>query len=332
MTEKSVFYNEEIKKRFINTLETEAIKTFSEFPLSKALRTEDFYSKDLYDMTLDQIGEVASDLSCATLDAVYNNILKIDEYITWAIDNGYRSSNINPLKTINKRDWSKQFISSYRTYLFKREDIVEMMKDLVNEVDQAVLLALFEGVEGKGFSELLNLKITDIKTEGKQPMLNLKDDAQEKPRTIPVSELLVTKLKETNDQKEYINKNGLTTNQRYATSKIEQSEFIFNKTTRGKQGGRPDSFFVSRKFTEFKDIFGHEHLVAKHIKDSGINHMANELQVDGILSKDSMRMIAEQFNTSYTTAGEVRYRNLTKIKQVIDVAEFEEVYGYKMKF
>lgn len=332
MTTENKYYNEEIKERFINTLDNVVIQRFSEYPLKKASRTERIYKRDLYDMTEEQIGEVVSDLSCSTVDAVYNNVLKIEEYINWAIKNGYRNSNIHPMATINnKREWSKQFVSEYRSYHFTRDQIVDMTEQLVNDTDRSVLLALFEGVEGKGFSEILNLKRSDIIEEGDQYLLNLKDD-EENTRTIPVSKLLVNSLKKANVQIDYINKNGKTTSDRYNTSKIEESEFIFNKTTRGKQGGRPDSFFIRRKFKEFKNIFACEHLVTKHIKDSGINHMANELQVDEVLSKDSMKEIAEQFNTSYTTAGGERYRNLTKIKQIVETKDFEKLYGYKMKF
>lgn len=333
MTVKIKYYNEEVKERFINTLESHIVQKFSEYPLKKAMRTEKFYDKDLYDMTEEQIGEVLKDLSCSTVDAAYNNLLKIEEYIDWSIEEGYRKSNLNPITTLqNKREWSKQFVSSYRSYLLTREQILDKMKQLINDVDKAVLLSLFEGIEGKGFSEILNLRKKDIVKEGNQYRLNLKDDGQEEPRTIIVSELLANLLVKADSQEYYINKNGMTTSERYNTSKIEESVFIFNKTTRGKQGGRPDGFYVRRKFKEFKDIFAMEHLVTKHVKDSGICHMANELQVDEILSKDGMKEIAEHYNTSYTTAGTERYRNLTKVKQVIDTKQFEELYGYKMKF
>ncbi len=334
MTTETNYYNEEIKERFLNTLETPIIQKFSRYPLEKAIRTERFYSKDLYDMTLEEIGEVVKDLSCSTTDAAYNNTLKIEEYIDWAIEEGYRKSNINPLSILkSKREWSKQFVSEFRTYLFTKKDLIEMMDRLVNVVDKAIILALFEGVEGKDYSEILNLKRSDITSIENRHEVSLKDDGEEEPRTIVISELLKDKLVETNNQIYYINKNGLTTSDRYNKSKIEESEFIFNKTTRGKQGGRPNGFYIRRKFAEFKDIFATEHLVAKHLKDSGVCHMANELQVDGIISKESLKKIAEHYNTSFTTAGNGdRYRNLTKIKQIIDTKDFEEVYGYKMKF
>lgn len=327
---KNEFYNEELKQKFLNTIENDIARKFASYPLRKAKAIEIGFKKDLYDMTLEEVGEVLGNISCSTEIAAYNSTLILEKYIDWAIEVGYRESNINPLSRVNKPSWSKGYVAEYKNSYFTREHILDMMDQLVNETDKAVLLALFEGIKGTGYSELLNLKEEDIREKNGKFQARLKDKNGQ-VRVIEITERLAILLINTANRPSYINKNGATDiGKRYESSSFENSPMIFKKTSRGKQGGELDSFFVNRKFVMFKQIFGHRHLKTKHISDSGIMHIANELQEDGVLSTSNARAIAEVFNTSFTSANGERYRNLTIIKKIITASEFEELYGYKI--
>jgi hypothetical protein len=135
----------------------------------------------------------------------------------------------------------------------------------------------------------------------------------------------------------YINKNGQSTSDRYAESEFKESSYIFKLTVKGGRGEDgdqiPASTFITRKINSFKEVFGIKYLNAPKIKNSGIMHMANELKdEDNVLTTDSMREIAEQFNTGYTYGGGKKYRKTTTIKNTVEGKEFEELYGYKMRF
>lgn len=332
MTKNSEFYNTDVKEKFLDSISNPLIRVFTTYPLRKAKNTEEIYGKDLYDMTESQLEETIRDFTCTSLQAVQNYVTKVEEYIDWAIENGYRKGNINPLSSITDRnEWCKNLVATSRNYYFTREDIIELMDQLVNETDKAVLLALFEGIKGKGFSEILNLKADDITEKDNSYWVNLMDEDSE--RTIQISKLLADTLRNADKQTEYINKNGESLgDHRHSTSAFDNSPYIFKKTTRGKQGGNLTYTFVQRKFLMYKEVFGLDHLKTKHITDSGIMHMANKLQEDETVNTLDLVEIADQFDTTFTQANEERYRNTTVVKKVVELDKFEELYGYKMKF
>lgn len=329
MTKEEIFYNNEIKQRFIDTFENPSSKKIASQPLRIAKSTELIKGKDLFEMTLDEIEDVLRSMSSSTLNAVYNNVNQIEAYIDWAIENGYRKSNINIISTINKIEWAKPLVARYKRHAFKREEILEMTEDLVNYSDQAVLMLLFEGAGGGGHSELLNLKRSDITGEEDYYMLNLKDrDGSE--RVIHASNELVKILILTDSQLDYINKNGEVANEKYRYSPLEDSEFIFKKAIKGEQGKHLTHSHIIRKFNLYKEVFGYEYMKASHIKNSGMMHMANELQIDNKLNKDDLLAIGEQFNTTPTQVDGKSYRSLTVIRRIIESPDFEELYEYKM--
>ncbi|MGG0667764.1 hypothetical protein ABE073_04460 [Lederbergia citrisecunda] len=330
LKENNIFYNQEIKEQYLNEFENPLLKVFASIPLKKARRTEKIYEKDVYDMTVEELEGVVGDLACSTANAAYNNIIAIEKYIDWSIREGYRKSNINPLRNIDKVKWSEQFVANYKNNYFTREQIEEMASELVNSSDKAVLLGLFEGIKGKGFAELLNLVEKDIREKNDvwQARLTNKDGSV---RVIEISEMLAMSLINSANTPKYINKNGESDKRR--ESPLEDSPHVFKKARRGKSNDELlDHNFVTRKFTLFKDVFGMRFLKSKHVSDSGIMHMANELSEDGFITLDNIRVIADQFDTPYTYTDDKQYRNVTVIKRIIDIPEFEEMYGYKMQY
>lgn len=335
MKKNNEFFNPDVKERFLDTISNPVVKTFSTFPLRKAKKTEEIYNKDLYEMTESQLREAISDFTCTSLQAVMNYVTKIEEYIDWTIEQGYRKSNLNPLSAIDdKTEWSKGLVAQSRNYYFTREDIIDLMDQLANDTDKAVLLALFEGIKGKGFSEILNLRAKDITEKDGRYWVKLKEDDGEE-RTIQISKLLADTLEDAADQKEYISKNGQSSgDHRHETTPFDlDSPYIFKKTNRGKQGGELTFTFVNRKFVMFKEVFGLDHLKSKHITDSGILHMADQIAEDETITTSQIIEIANHYDTTYThIEGGVRHRNTTVVKRIIEMDAFEELYGYKMKF
>lgn len=340
MEKEIVYYNQEIKERFINSYKNDDSKTAIASMMKYAKKTEENYKKDLYDMTVKEIEDVLFSLACATPQSVYQKILRIENYIDWAIDNGYRKMDINLLRAEpSKFVWAEKFVSNRKNHYFKKEEVIDMVDLVVNEVDKAIVLSLFEGIGGLRFSELLNLKISDVEFDGYQHWVNLKDENKDEPnvlptyRRIPISSLLANLLERAQSQVEYRTKNGETKgDNRHKISEINKSEFIINKMKKGVQEGRPGSDLLTRRFKEFKKIFGYKHLNADHFKKSGIMNMAHELQEDGVLSIDSLDKIAIQYdNFDHDMSYAEKYRSYTRIKKIINV-NFEKVYEYEISY
>lgn len=325
------FYNGEAKIKYLNTISHPDTRKLTSYPFSKAKKTEDLYEKDMYDMSIDELGEVLRGLAVSTPNTAYNHTVKFEQYIDWAYDNGYTGSNLNPLANVNKLEWSKQFVAKYKQSAFTRQQILDMCEDdLVNYVDRAVLLSLFEGIGGEGFSELLNLRTKDLKEEDDKYYATLYGK-EGTFRTIEISEKLFNWLHKTDAELEYINKNGQTESDRQSTSKLLESDFIFKKTTRGKQEGKLNVFYVNRKFVIYKELFELHFLKAKDIQVSGMMHMANELyNKDGEFKPDHLKVIGEQYDTAMTKVANYENRNTNVIRLLLKTDLFKNLYGYDL--
>lgn len=333
MTSKQEFYNEEIKNKYLNTLNNEIIYHSTILLFRKSEPVERVLGKDIYEMTFEELGEVAHALENTTSNAVYNNVLKLEDYIKWSSVNKYRKGNLNPLQNIDKVEWSKQFVATRKNYYFTRKDVLHMMDELDNYPDKALLLALFEGIKGKGFSEILNLKMSDITKKGEKNWVHLYDDVG-KERDLEISDELVSVLESADRQMEYYANNGdnRAIGKRVA-SPYAPSDKVFKKTTRGKQTDDELTFtFVNRKFIFYKDFFKLDFLKPKHVTDSGIMHYSNELQEEEAIDTDSINEVADRFDTPMNAYKGKRYRNVTTVKKVIEIPAFSTLYGYEMKF
>lgn len=330
MFKQESFYNAEAKIKYLNTIQHPETRQLTSHPFAKAKEEEERFGKDMYDMNIDELGEVIKSLSVSTSNVAYNHAVKFEQYIDWAYENGYTPSNLNPLSNVNKLEWSKQFVAKYKQSAFTRQQILDMSKYLVNYVDRALLLALFEGINGEGFSELLNLRTKDLKEIDSKYYATLYDK-HGKDRTIEITETLFDLLHKTDNEPEYYSKNGVTDSDRQTTSKFLESPYIFKKTTRGKQEGKLDVFYVNRKFVIYKELFELEYLKAKDITKSGMMHMANELyNRDGEFTHEHLELIGVQFNTTMTKSGGKAVRKTSVIKHLLQSDLFENLYGYEL--
>lgn len=326
------YYNAEIKERYFDTIENQATREITEYTFKKAKETEDAYEKDIYEMNKDQLGEVIKGLSASTLNSAYNYVFKLQYYMEWATKNGYRMTNLTPFDEIDdKKEWVKPFVAEYKQSLFTRQEILDMCGQLANDQDRAVLLGLFEGIVGEGYSELLNLRRKDIKEVSEGVYKATLHDKWGEIRTIDITEELAECLFKADVQPKYYNKNGESDSVKSSESILVESPYIFKKSARGKQEGKLDLFFVNRKFQMFKTLFGTKFLTTKEVVNSGILHMANELhQENGSLSEEDWEKIAIQYNTSFIKYKDQSHRNIFALKDKAKDKKFEEKYGYKL--
>src|SRR6185312_3191278 len=96
MSKKTLLYNNEIKQKFLNEIENPDNRLIVEYTLRNASKTEVDRDKDLFDMSIEEIEDIMYSLACSTATSAYNNATRLDEYIAWAAEHGYRASNITP--------------------------------------------------------------------------------------------------------------------------------------------------------------------------------------------------------------------------------------------
>lgn len=325
------FYNAEVKEQYFETFNNIATKETTEYAFKKAKNTEEKLKKDIYEMNIDELGDLLSAMSASTTDSAYNYACKFEYYIDWATVNGHRKTNINPFSEIDdRRKWAEQFVATRKKSLFTRDEILDMCEQLVNYPDRALLLAIFEGIGGEGFSELLKLQTKDLKEIDDKfyATLTNKDGTH---RTIEISDKLFYFLHKADTEEVYYNKNGESDSIKSSESQFVDSPFIFKKLARGRKDGDIDAFYVRRKFQMFKDLFGAKFLTAKEIANSGMLHMVNEFyKQNGVVTDENWEQIAEQYDTSFIKYQGEYVRNILVLKRKASEKIFEEKYGYSL--
>lgn len=326
-------YNESKKKEFLDTLDSEMLQYVVESLLQRVGNIEKALGKDLHDMDLNELGETMKGLAVSSELSAYHSLLHMERYVSWAVVNGYRSSNITPFDLIDKAEWSKQFVVKYKRTMLTREQLLNMTDELVNRVDRAIMMLLFEGISGKGYSEIINLKMSDIEETDEGIFLRVKD-GEGTERIASISEELRDMLWFANNEGVYISGNNfnLSTVAKTSVSKYADSDNIFKKSRRGSQKDGLDDFYIHRKFVLFKKVFDSKFLTPKQLTYSGMMHMANELvQRDGEFKAEHYDEIGEQFGVALINQKGHISRNRTIIKRAIEAPEFKEIYGYEAK-
>lgn len=326
------YYNPELKMAFLEDIEGDITRKIFSSKLSIISKEEHLKGKDLYDMSLREIKDVMYALTATTSTASYGNAIKIKDYIDWMFDHGYKTSNLNPFDSvIDMVEWSKQFVITFRRSFFTRRDILDMCNSLYNYVDKALLLGMFEGINGKGYSEILNLQAKDVTETNDKFYVNLVDNEENK-RTIEISAVLANYIKAADQEMKYTSSNGEDMQGLLSESHYIDSPYVFKKSRKGRQDRELDGFFIQRKMILFKEFFGIEYMRAREVRYSGIMEMANEItgNKEVKLTKELADMIGEQFDMPTTLMNGLRYRNRTTLNRILEVPEFEEMYGYKI--
>ena len=164
-------YNQERKERYIayvkNDLGTVMSPKYLETKFNNTAPYELSYGKDLCDFTAYEITEMYNRIGMRSLNTyiVLNSLLAL--YTDWCMKEGLVKDQINHYRTeinadvlagcINKGLVKKQILS--------RKDVLSYCEDLENPVDQFTLLAIFEGIMGESFQDIVNLKMSDISRE-----------------------------------------------------------------------------------------------------------------------------------------------------------------------
>lgn len=326
-------YNEEIKNKYLQEIENEDSKLLARYTFANTYESEEVYRKDLFEMSLEELESVMYGIAPSSSNSSYNNAMRIKNYIEWASDNGLRRTNIIPFDAVDVFNWGKKFVSSYKSRMYTREEVLEMCDDLYNYTDKALLLALFEGIRGTKHSEIVNLKMDDVVMTSERFQATLiNEDGSE--RTIPISEVLFKYLRIADGDKEYFPKNGMKeAGERIGSMEYLESPYIFKKIKRGRAQGeiRLDNNFVTRKMIVFKKIFDSKFLNARILMESGMMHMLNEFrEQDGEFKKEHIYKMADHYDTPVYTSGNTSLRNYTTALRRVDNSEFKRLYGYNV--
>lgn len=318
----SEFYNEHIKNRYLENLNNENSRATIQYVFKASKRAEEIKGMDLYNFSKEDIELVMENMTITSNHTARANANYISNYITWCIKHGYRENNLNPLDTIDRK-WSAKFVDRTIKIHYSYEEFIDLLEDplMQNGQDQAFLFLLWEGIIGERFSELQELKFSNVDFENNTVYV------KERNEKVSVSEDCIKYLQKAYNQNTYYQWNSNT--REFSEKELLESEFIF-KNVRSPRGlpNQPVKInvFYSRLHS-LKEIFDLSYLTPNSIKQSGMLFFSTELfKRDGKLDTEQLGEIGDKYNWSKITNNGYEYYNVTLMKYFINKQNLKELY------
>lgn len=313
-------YNKDIKEEFLSQFPEKTAEIYR-YAFYKSFETEEVLEKDLYDFTADEIKDVFETGNHSTINGLKLRYNIFDQYIDWAAK--YRSSNINPIKTITTEELESYLDKDKKLY-FSETEIREIINKLVNAQDAVIIQLLFEGVGGHALSELSNLHYYDVNWN--TGVLQLKDEKNGK-RELTVSNECLRLIRSAYQETEYKKANG-DTNARNPVAEIIPSDYILkNIKGRTKNVHGVDKHTFYRRLSTVGEIFNYPYFTAKNIQKSGMIKMAKDLFLKtGKLDKEELSLVGDRFGMRKVKAKGFEYHNTNLLKQFINRENILELY------
>lgn len=312
----SKLYNEHIKERFLETYPEQTRPGYRRIFITSK-RTEELLGKDLYDFSLEEIEDVLHDLSPTTFSASQTNGRIVTAYISWAIQEGLRQNNINPLRIVDPQYFTK-FVDPTLNMFFTEKKLREIEDQCVNAQDYAIFRLLFEGVNGSRLSEIRNLKKADVDSDNLRLTLTDADGSQ---RVIDVSPRAISFVEKAAKETVYYKKNGepIDNEKVRPYTDLVDNEYVFRSSiTRTEHYGMVDIHLIYRRINMVKELFEIPFFTSTNIAKSGMIYMAKELvKRDGDLLREHYLMIADRFKVN----------NWYSIKEYVNMDNIKKLYG-----
>lgn len=315
-------YNEDIKKEFLRNYENQQTQNTIKYILYKSYSIEKILNKDLGNFNVNEIGQVVSSTNPLNASVGKTNLRFIQQYLKWYSSKGLRISNLLPLDGLDVSVWIEQFIPKRKIY-FSETEINNLISELVNYQDKAIICLLFEGINGHGVSEVLNLKESDI--NGRILKLN---DSKFESREVEVSgfchDLIIGALAE----REYALQNGTLTKGNKELNLVENDYVIRPVDRKTKNPDAPsDKHTIYRRISVIGELFDLPYLTVKNIERSGMIKYAKDLiEKHGELGYDQLSEVAERFGVRKVSVNGYEMFNSTILREYINEQNIKDLY------
>jgi hypothetical protein len=330
-------YNEEVKNRFLNEYDNEGTQATIKSIFTKTASTENTLNKDLYNFSLDDISNVFPNLEPKVPSTAHSKGRFIRLYISWAIKNGYRDDNLNPLNGIEK-DFFAKFVDKTKKIHFNYDELFEPVEGIIdnlrNAQDQAFVSLMFEGVMGQSFVELQLLHYNHINWNTNEIQIH---DDNGYNRTITVSNQVMKYVENAYKQTNYYT--YVPAEDEFNERELMRTNFIFRntKSPRVKEGEIPVSQAVF--YNRMKNIKAEadlDFITPNGIKQSGMIFESVKLIKEKIARgeeakinyKDVWKPVGEKFNyATFENTNDEIYFNSNLMKEFISAQNIKSLYN-----
>lgn len=159
----------DLKKSFLHYIEHKYVYNtyikYRSFIFKVAWYEQTFSHKDLSEFTFQEVVDMLKFFNADTETSLNTQLSIVRKYMEVAVIQGYISNNLDILSSLTKETLSN-FINSKakeERYLTKKE-LLSAVKELKNPQDKIIFLLIFDGIMGKAYKDLINLKVEDYCT------------------------------------------------------------------------------------------------------------------------------------------------------------------------
>lgn len=196
-------YNKDNKERFISNID---IKQFPENYwnnlFGKAAEVEEMYGKDLFNFTKKEILSFYKYLDSKSLDYLMVTNFNLIKYAQWALQETLIIDGQNHfVELVNEELADCVNKLGVDESIVTKEQFEEMLNKIHSVRDKFIMRAIFEGIKGTKYCEIINANINDINLKNKTIKLCT-------GRTVNISNDLIRVAEEAVAETSYISPNG----------------------------------------------------------------------------------------------------------------------------
>lgn len=323
----SKIYNEEIKERFLNIYDNEGTKSTLRHVFMKSYPEEYRLNKDLASFSLDDIREVVKEANPHNLQTAKSFIRFVKQYISWGVEEGLRKSNILSFDAITD-EWYEGLIDKSKKIHYSYTEFVSLLESMLNGQDQCFLALIYSGLMGKSFSELRQIKVSDINFDSNQIYVKERDEYV----TIANPELMKYVDKAIN-QDNYFTFNP-ETGEHNERPLAESGEYLFrNVLSPRTQAGMVNPSVFYTRLNNIKTEFGLDYLTPQAIKQSGILYHCYLMYKEfGKLEYEEFDKLQENYQLPNVNSPSGNYLNTTLIKEYVSSENLKNLYNIDIKY
>lgn len=308
IAEKPIF-NVETKEEFLKAFDVEGTRKNYLRIFTKTEPIEEKLGKDLYEFNEKELNKLLRAFDSKNRATLESYGRYVSSYLNWAVEK--ELTDVNLLEKLKPNDFL-QFVVNEEKYLTERY-LTRLESQMENYQDAVISRLIFEGVGGKGFSELLNLKEEDVDFD--KNILHLVEDTNKGKveRDLKVSTHTIEIIKGALNQKKYAKRNGNSVGRGSFLELKDNGYVIKTAVTNAETDEATGIDTIYRRLRVIEQDLGLDSFKAKFIQRSGILNMASKIAKKGVrVDSDILKQIAKRYkiNTIHTMRSYLTEENL----------------------
>lgn len=308
IAEKPIF-NVETKEEFLKAFDVEGTRKNYLRIFTKTEPIEEKLGKDLYEFNEKELNKLLRAFDSKNRATLESYGRYVSSYLNWAVEK--ELTDVNLLEKLKPNDFL-QFVVNEEKYLTERY-LTRLESQMENYQDAVISRLIFEGVGGKGFSELLNLKEEDVDFD--KNILHLVEDTNKGKveRDLKVSTHTIEIIKGALNQKKYAKRNGNSVGRGSFLELKDNGYIIKTAVTNAETDEATGIDTIYRRLRVIEQDLGLDSFKAKFIQRSGILNMASKIAKKGVrVDSDILKQIAKRYkiNTIHTMRSYLTEENL----------------------